>query len=679
MAVWTPEKTHNVAFVGHSACGKTTLLEWLLFKAGSISRVGKIEDGTIHLDSDPEAREHKHTIDPAMAFLTHEGIHLNLIDTPGYRDFQGALFGPLSVVESVVVAVDADEGVRPHTRKVWEMAESRHLPCFVVITRNDREHARPLEALAQVQEQLDARCIPITFPKGEGTSFSGVERTFGPARASGGPAAEHGRKLIEAVVESDERLMERYLGGEEIPADELESQLSRAVESRSVFPVVFVSAVKDIGLVELLDILTRYSPNATLALDRRAKTNGGDQSVKIPMGLDDPLCGFVFRVVSDPYVGKLTFVRLFSGSLGTNGHFINPHTGKPEKVGKLVRVQGKEHVAVETVGAGEIAALLKVDSLKSFDTVTDADRHIHIEAPKLPTPMFSRAVEPKTKTDDKKFNESLSKIVDEDVSVVARRDSRTHETVLSGMSPLHLQVIWARMKSRFHVDVVTKEPKTPYLETISAKGDDHYRHKKQSGGAGEFAEVWMRVEPLPRGKGYEFSNDVVGGSIAASYVASAEKGVKAIIEKGVIAGYPVVDIQVSVYDGKEHPVDSKDVAFQKAGREAFKLAVRQAKPVLLEPIVNLEVTFPSQVMGDITGDLNRRRARVVGMDSVGTFQTIKAQVPLAEITEYASALGSMAAGQGTYSIEPSHYEVVPGNIQAKIVEAARHEMEKETE
>jgi len=327
----------------------------------------------------------------------------------------------------------------------------------------------------------------------------------------------------------------------------------------------------------------------------------------------------------------------------------------------------------------DIAALVKIESLKSFDTVTVADRRLAIAPPKLPTPMCSRAVEPKTKTDEKKFSEALAKITDEDVLVVARRDARTHETVVSGMSQLHLQVVWARLKSRFNVEVVTKEPKTPYLETITQKGDDHYRHKKQTGGAGEFAEVWMRVEPLERGKGYEFENEVFGGAIAASYVASAEKGVKSVMEKGVIAGYPVVDLKVAVYDGKEHPVDSKDVAFQKAGREAFKLAVKQARPVLLEPIVNLEVTFPGHVMGDITGDLNRRRARVVGMDSIGTFQTIKAQVPLAEIADYASALGSMSAGQGTYSIEPSHYEVVPSSIQQRIVEAAKAEMEKETD
>jgi len=432
-------------------------------------------------------------------------------------------------------------------------------------------------------------------------------------------------------------------------------------------------------VVDILTVLVKYAPPASTDLGRKATAPGSEKAVPVPFGRDAPLCAYVFRVVSDPYVGKLTYLRFFSGSLAQNGQFLNPHTGKLEKVGKLIRSQGKDQVPIESAGAGEIAALLKIESLKAFDVVTTADHRLVMVPPKLPTPMFSRAVEPKTKTDEKKFSEALTKVTEEDVSVVAKRDVRTHEMVVSGMSQLHLQIVWARLKSRFNVEVITKEPKTPYLETITVRGDDHYRHKKQSGGAGEFAEVWMKVEPLERGKGYEFANEVVGGAIGASYVASAEKGVKAVIEKGVIAGYPVVDIRVVVYDGKEHPVDSKDIAFQKAGREAFKLAVKQAKPVLLEPIVNLEVAFPSEVMGDITGDLNRRRARVVGMDSVGSFQTIKAHVPLAEISEYASALGSMSGGQGTYGIEMSHYEVVPSMIQQRIVEAAKAELEKDSD
>ncbi len=675
MATLMPQNILNIAFIGHGTCGKTTLIESLLLKAGAIPRAGRVDDGTSCLDSDQEERDRKHTIDPALSSLEYQGKFFNLIDTPGYRDFQSNLFGPLTVVESVVLAVDSDEGVRPHTRKVWEFAEKFGLPRFVVITRLDREHAKLDEVLSQIREQLSPRCIPITFPKGVGSSLSGIEYTIKEGKGEG----EHGQNLIEAIVESDDTLMERYLGGEELSEEELDKQLAKAVEAKTLFPVLFVSSFKEFGLEELIQVLSKYAPNASVDIGRRAIPAGSEEMVPVPLGRDEPLCAFVFRVMSDPYVGKLTFLRLFSGSLAQNGQFMNPHTGKQEKIGKMVRLQGKEQIPMESAGAGEMVALLKVESLKTFDTVVLPERRLVIPPPKLPTPMFSRAVEPKTKTDEKKFSEALAKITDEDVLVKAERDRRTNEMVLSGMSQLHLQILLTRMKSRFNVDVVTKEPKTPYLETITGKGDFRYRHKKQTGGAGEFAEVALKVEPLERGKNYEFENDVFGGAISDGFVASSEKGVKSVLEKGVIAGYPVTDVKVIVYDGKEHPVDSKDIAFQKAGREAFKKAFHMAKPVLLEPIVNLEVNFPGEAMGDITGDLNRRRARVTGMDAVGTFQTIKAQVPLAELGDYANALGSMSGGQGTYSIEMSHYEIVPSNIQQKIVDAAKAEMEKEAD
>jgi len=678
MATWTPQNILNIAFIGHSSCGKTTLIESLLHKAGAIQRVGSVDEGTSHLDTDAEERDKKHTIDPAICFLEYREKLFNLIDTPGYRDFQGGLFGPLEVVESVVVVVDSDEGVRPHTKKVWEYAEKRNLPRFVAITRMDREHSKLDEVLDQVKEEFSSRCIPITFPRGVGPSLSGIEYTFGEGKAEG-PASAHGESLTEAIVESDDALMERYLGGEEISREELDVQLARAVAAKTVFPVLFISSLKDIGLQETLDVLLKCAPNASEDLGRKAALARSEEEAPVPLKIEDPLCGLVFRVMSDPYVGKLTFLRLFSGTLAQNGQFLNPHTGKQEKISKIIRMQGKEQVPIESASAGEIIALLKVESLKTFDTMTTADHRLVIRPPKLPRPMFSRAVEPKTKTDEKKFSEALNKITEEDILVLAERSRGTHEMVVSGMSQLHLQIIFTRMKSRFNVDVITREPKTPYVETITGKGDYRYRHKKQTGGAGEFAEVALKVEPLERGKKYEFENSVFGGAISDGYVQSAEKGVKKVMERGVIAGYPVEDVKVNVYDGKQHPVDSKDIAFQKAGREAFKQAFQMAKPVLLEPIVNLEVTFPGDAVGDITGDLNRRRARVTGMEASGSFQTIKAQIPLAELGDYASVLGSMTGGQGTYSIEESHKEIVPASIQQKIVEAAKAALAKDSD
>jgi elongation factor G len=671
MASRSPDKIRNVVLVGQAGCGKTSLLEQVLLKTGAISRAGKVDDGSSVLDFDELEKERRHTLDPKVASFEKDGIHVNAIDTPGYRDFLGTVIGPMSAVEAAIVVVDADEGVRPHTRKLWSLAEQRKLPRLVVINRLDREHAKFDEVLEQLQK-LSPKCVPLTIPNAAGPSLAAIEATFGPQKGKSAAAAEHASRFLECVVETNEGLLEKYLGGEDIPAADLEAQLAAAVRDCGVFPVLSTCVTKGLGIEDLVDTVVKYLPPASSKPGVKVFSHDKpDEEVELKVDPGGLLCGYVFRNVSDPFVGKLTWVRMYSGTIGTNGPFINPHTGKTEKVGKIIRTQGKEQSPLDSVAAGDIVAFLKVDALRVFDTISSADRRLKIAPPKLPTPMYGRALEPKTRTDEKKFSESLTKVTEEDPSVVAERDKRTHEMVVSGLSQLHLLTIINRLKMRYHVEVNSKEPKVPYLETITAKGDASYRHKKQSGGAGEFAEVWLKVEPLERGKHYEFSNDVFGGAIAESFVLSAEKGVKAVMEQGVIAGFPVVDIKVSVYDGKEHPVDSKDVAFQKAGREAFKLAVQQARPVLLEPIVNLEVTFPSEVMGDITGDLNRRRARVQGMDSHGDFQTIRATVPLSEVTEYSNNLGAMTGGQGTYEIEMSHYEVAPPNIQAKVVEEAK--------
>jgi elongation factor G len=676
MASKSSATTRNVAFCGHSNSGKTTLVESLLFTGGAIPRKGSADEGTTVTDYDAEEKERKHSIDLACAYFETEGQLVNVLDTPGYGDFIGQVYSAVPAVECVVVVVDADEGVRPNTRKVWEIAEAMKLPCIVVINRLDRDQAKPEEALKQVQEQLSAKCIPLNLPDGAGPGFSAVEVTLGN-KAGSDDAKATAANLLETVVESNDALMERYLEGEELSDEEVQAQLKDALANRAVFPVLHTSAEKDIGVPELMDAILECAPSGAQAIGRMVHApDTPKETFPLKTGLDDPFCAQVFRVVSDPYVGKLSFLRIFSGSLSHNEPFLNPQTGRQEKVGKLVRVQGKEQESVETAGAGQIVALLKLEGLKAYDILT-FDKPLVLDPPALPTPMYSRAVEPKAKADEKKFAEAIPKIIDEDVMVQAKRDRRTHEMVVSGISQLHLSTLWDRLKSRYGVEVTTKEPKTPYLETVTAQGDDHYRHKKQTGGAGEFAEVWLRVEPRERGEGVEFVSSVFGGAISASYVSSVEKGIRAVLDRGVIAGCPVVDVKVDVYDGKEHPVDSKDVAFQKAGREAFKRAVKQAKPVLLEPIVDLEVSFPVENMGDIQGDLNRRRARVIGMDSVGEFQTLKAQVPLAEIADYASSLGSVTGGQGSYGIEMSHYENVPSNIQQKVCDAAKADLEKD--
>ena len=668
MAARSPETTRNVAVCGHGTCGKTSLIEALLTKAGAISRPGNVDDGTTVCDFDEQEKERQHSIDLATVHLQHKGVTVNVIDTPGYRDFVGHIYSAASAVECIVVVVDADDGVRPNTRKAWEIAEAAEIPRLVVINRLDREHGKSDEIVAQIREQLSPSCSPLNLPDGVGSSFSAVSSALD---------GEGGDELLESVVESNDELMERYLGGEEISPDEVKAQLSQAVGSRSVFPVFFTSVGKDIGVTELLDALVDLVPPASDALGRTVHSpETPDEASPLPTTIDGPFLGFVFRVASDPFVGKLTYVRVFSGSLQANASFINPNTGKPEKAGKFVRLQGKEQEPLDQGVAGDIITLVKVEGLNAFDTIYLDSPAVTMDSLKLPTPMYSRAVLPKSKADEKKFAEAIHKVVDEDIMVASARDNRTHEMVVSGVSQLHLGIIWDRLKGRYGVEVETKEPKTPYLETITVKAEDFHRHKKQSGGSGEFAEVHLRVEPLDRGGGLEFVSSVFGGAISSSYVQSAEKGIRSKMEEGVIAGYPVVDVKVDIYDGKEHPVDSKDIAFQKAGREAFKKAVEKARPALLEPIVDLEVTFPSDNMGDIQGDLNRRRGRVIGMDAAGSFQVLKAKVPLAEVADYATTLGSMTGGQGTYGVEMSHYEAVPANVQQKLRDAAKSVMQK---
>ena len=666
MAAKSPDKIRNIAFAGHSACGKSSLVESLLFAGGGIERKGSVDDGTSVCDYDDQEKNRNHSIDLACASVDIRDTLLQFIDTPGYRDFIGQVYCSTAGVDLMVIVICCDEGIRPNTRKVWEIARDANLPCFVVINRVDREHANFDQVLSRVQEQLDARCLPMTAPNESGAGFSSVEDNLA-----------NSDDLMESIIESNDDLMESYLEGEEITPEVLAKQCVEAVSSRSIFPVYAVSSKTDTGIRELLDGFIRYAPPASYDQGREHFDAANEEDRQaVSTAADAPFSARVFRVVSDPFVGKLTYLRIFSGAISQGGSFLNPHTGKQEKVGKLIRFQGKDQQAVEELGAGEIGALIKVEKLQTFDFLT-SDSKRSMTAPEIPEPMSGMATSPKTKADEKKFAESFVKLVEEDVCLTSTRDARTGELVISGISALHLQILWERLKSRYGVEVSTQLPKTAYLETISAKGDAQYRHKKQSGGSGEFAEVWLRVEPTERGAGLEFVNSIFGGAISQSYVQSVEKGITAMMKDGVIAGCEFVDIKVEVYDGKEHPVDSKDVAFQKAGRGAFKLAINNAKPVLLEPIVNLEVTFPSEYTGDIQGDITRRRGRVQGVETLGDFQTLRALVPHAQLSDYASSLGSATGGQGSFTIEKSHYETAPGDVQQKVIEAYNAERSRE--
>jgi len=671
------QKIRNVALVGHSGAGKTSLAEAVLFKAKATSRLGKVDDGSSILDFDPDEKERKSTIDSAVAHLTSDGVDVTLIDTPGLVDFQGEAVGALRAVETALFVIGAHSGIGVNTRTMWAYAEREGVGRAVVISRMDAENVNASELLDNIRETFGARCVPFNLNQGEGPGFSGIVSCLEPPADASDDVRTWQETLIDAVVEADEEAMEKYLEEGEIAPEQLKGLVGKAIAAGTIVPVFFASVEKDIGVEALLDAITAYFPSPEVGPRRKVATTA-DQAPDRELVPDpgQPFVGQVFKIVTDDYVGKLAFFRVFSGTVAANTNFHLVRKDSAEKMTNILSVQGKETKQLDHASAGQIAAMARVESIAIGDTITGGENLFLPEIP-FPTPMVSLAVEPKTRGDETKIGPTLQKLADEDPSLIVVRDQQTHETVISGLSDLHLKLKLGRMHRRYKVDVVTKLPKIPYLETITANGDAQYRHKKQTGGAGQFAEVWMRVSPLERGKNFEFKWAVVGGNISQGYRPSIEKGVKQVMGQGVIAGCTVCDVAVEVYDGKEHPVDSKDIAFQIAGREAFKQAVLQARPVLLEPIMDVEILVPTRNMGDITSDLNSRRGRIMGMDAEAGMQRIKAQVPLAEMQTYSTELRSLTGGEGTYTARHSRYDVTPPNVAEEI--KARYQKAQKSE
>jgi elongation factor G len=675
MAAYETKDVRNVAFVGHGHAGKTTLVESMLFKSGGTKRLGKVEDGTSLLDFEPEEKERKSTIDSAVAHCSFGGAEINVIDTPGYPDFIGQVVGALRAVEAAVICVNAGAGIAVNTRKTWELATREGLAKAIVITHADGENVKLGEVLTNIIETFGPQCVPAFVPIGEGPSYKGavgVLSPSGPLAASAGDAlSEATERFLETAVEVDDALLEKYLEGQKPSPEDVKRVTALAIARGKIVPILYTAAPKEMGVEDILSFVATYFPSPLAGVRRRTLAADGTPGPELDPNPAAPLAAQVFKTTWDPIAGKETFVRIFQGTLVSDTTFFNPRVGKSERVGHLLRPMGKETAAIPKGAPGDIVALGKVESLHIGDSITDEKHPVKIAGLDYPKPMVSLAVEPKKRGDEQKIGTAMAKLTDEDPCFQTRRDAQTKELVMSGVSNLHLDVYMHRIKRRFDVEVVTHPPRIPYLETIMGTGDARYRHKKQTGGAGQFAEVALKIEPLERGKGFEFANEIFGGAISQPFVASTEKGVRQVLDKGAIAGYPVVDIKATVYDGKEHPVDSKDIAFQVAGRNAFREAMRTAKPVLLEPVVIIEITVPSRFMGDITGDLNGRRGRIVGMDTQGNLQIIKAQVPHSEVMNYSTELRSLTGGEGSYSLEFSHYDVVPGRIADAIIARAK--------
>ncbi len=673
MASHKGEAIRNVALVGHSGSGKTMLAEAMLFKGGELNRLGKISDGTTASDFDLDEKEGKKSFYSALLHTPWKGRDINIIDTPGSADFIGQVYGALSVVELALITVNAAAGIEVGTRKAWEIVKQQGCACMFVITRMDAENARFDEIVAALQETFGPVCTPLMLPLGSGSHYRGVVNLLHPGEVpdSMQELVETQRGiLMESVISGDDALLERYLEGEIISPAELERVLTPVLVERTVMPILCCAAEQDRGVAELLDTIAAYAPSPAYARKQIVNDQGGREDHVVE--LEGPLEAQVFKIMSDEFVGKVSFIRILGGVLKGGDTVVVANSGRTVKIPKLFRPQGKDQKDVNEAEAGAIVATAKVEELHVGDTLVATKDQRPFVMPHYSLPMVARAVEPKTRGDEAKISEGLRRLAEADPTFQVEMNPQTKELVISGIGEQHIGLMLNRLQRR-GVQVTTKLPKIAYRETISGKADVRYRHKKQTGGAGQFAECAIRVEPNERGAGYAFVDKIFGGVISHPFRQSVDKGIQDKMIEGIIAGYPVVDLKVELYDGKEHPVDSKDIAFQIAGREAVKEAVMKASPVLLEPIVKMEVMVPAKYMGDVTGDISSRRGRVSGMESLGDLQVVRAEVPLAEIQQYSAFLQSVTGGEGSYSIEFLRYEVLPQHLMQAVVASGKHD------
>jgi elongation factor G len=708
MSKYHTEDIRNIVLAGHRASGKTSLADALLFQAKAVERKGSVDDGTSSSDVDEEEKTHRFSIDTSVLHLDYKGKHVNLLDTPGAPDFVGNALGALSAVETVVVVVSAVNRVEVNTRRMFAEAGKRGLARMVVINKLDAENLAFNEVVETVRESLGKACVLFNAPINPGPGFSGVVSILkAPGAAPAGCpvdlAAAH-TQLVEAVVEADEALMEKYFAEGDIGAEELLATLPKALEAGTVIPIFCASARKEVGITELLDALVEDTLSPIEGRARTVKKKSGADTVEVELKADaaGECVGQVFKTVSDKFVGNLSFIRLYSGTYKAEQPLINARTERGSRPGGLMQMQANKPSTVPDAVAGDIVAVSKLEDLHIGDTVGTGAHPPTMPGLTFPTPLFGLAVQPKARGDEQKISGSLAKIANEDPTFKVTRDTQTHELVITGMSQLHLDVMQERLKRRFGLEVVTHEPKVPYRETIVAHGEGNYRHKKQTGGRGQFGEVHMRVFPLPREikskeqffaefanksrfekmredycrydaeHNFGFVDQIVGGTIPNQFIPACEKGCKELLERGALAGYRMQDVCVEIYFGKYHDVDSSEQAFKTAARNAFKLAFLSARPVLLEPIVHLEVTCPAKFTGSILGDLNTKRARIENQDSLpGDLTVVSGIAPLAEMMRYKASLDSITGGTGSYSMEFSHYDQVPGNVQQQIVKSAK--------
>ena len=695
MKKYETESIRNLGMFSHGGEGKTTTVEAMLFLAGENTRLGKVDEGTSLMDYEPEEIERKATISASLACFDWNKYKINLIDTPGDDNFIYDAKLCMRVVDGAVILVSAVSGVRVQTEKVWEYANEFSVPVSFLINKIDRERADFSRTLDDLQKNFtDKSIVAVQLPIGKEDAFQGVvdlismkayiynkddqsgafERVDIPAELAE-EAARYREKLIESAVEMDDEITERYLNGEEIKDEEIEECLKGGIRDRRIVPVMVTAASKNIGIQPLLDNLVKYFPDplykgVAQGLDPRTR-----KAVDRQMSVAGPFSAFVFKTITDPFAGKLTLFKVCSGELHPDSVVLNVKKDEKERIGQIFYLVGKKQKPAGFVSVGDIAAVAKLREAATGDTLCDEKSPIEYQEVVLPPPLISFSLYPKSKGDEDKLNTSLQRLIEEDPSIRYSRDEQTKEFIISGMGQIHIEVLVSKMKRKFGVDVELREPKVPYKETIKGRTKVQGKYKKQSGGKGQYGDCWLEFEPLPHGTGFEFVDKIVGGSIPRQYIPSVEKGIVEAMNHGILAGFPVTDFRAIVYDGSYHDVDSSDMAFKIAASMGFKKGMEQSQPTLLEPIMKVEIIIPEEFVGDVMGDMNSRRGKIMGVEAKGHNQIVKSVTPMAEMLKYAPDLRSMTGGRGTFTMEFSHYEEVPAHIGQKVIEAANKEKE----
>ncbi len=692
MKEYTTEYLRNIALVAHGGAGKTMMSEAFLHFTGATTRLGKVEDGTTVSDYDEEEIRRTISLYTSVIPVEYRNHKINFLDAPGFTDFVGEMISALSVADGAVVLVDSVAGVEVGTEIAWRYCDTFKLPRFVVINKMDRENAdfeKTYQSVDQFAQANDARLVKAQLPWGEKLDFKGVidlismkaygadGKTASDIPAEYKDAADEARMvLVEAAAEGDDSLMEKFFDSGDLSQEELIQGLRGVTQSGAFIPVFVAAAGHEKGLGPLLSAIVDLMPNPAQRPATKAQGKAGEEELNASSS--GPTVAYVWKTTADPFVGKMTYFKLVSGSLSSDSHLWNAQKSVDERMAGLHVQRGKEQLAIKTAYAGDIAVVSKLSATVTSDSLSDKNRSLAVPVPEYPAALYRVAVAPKTQADAAKISSVLTRLCEEDMTLSWYNETSTRQTILQGMGDQHIDVAIHRAQSKFQVGILTEEPKVPYREGITRKASAQYRHKKQSGGSGQFGEVHLRIEPLPESD-FEFTDELVGMNLSKSYLPPIEKGIRAALEQGVYAGYPLSNVKVIVYDGKEHPVDSKPVAFETAGREAFKIAVQEAGPVLFEPVMNVRVTVPDSNMGDVMGDMNSRRGRVQGTESERGQTIVNAHVPLAEMLRYTTELRSMTGGRGYFTMEFDHYDIVPTHLAQPIIEAHKREMEAKKE